>query len=247
MVVARSGVLDPPVDESRDHILGPRDAELTLVEYGSYACPPCHTVHEVVEGLRSRFGDRMRYVFRHLPIAGSEPAVRAAELAEYAARSTGDFWAVHEALMERGPAVAERELGPIAREFDRRSGDARQDAAVAAARARVREDTESAGRSGARVRPTFFIKGRRYRGPWDESSLADAMLGSLGHRMQSAAFELVRWGPSSGLLLGLATLFALVISNTVLGPAYAAWWETDLGFRVGNFEFKHSLLHWVNH
>ena len=103
-------MLDPPVDVDRDHVLGPPDAEMTLVEYGSYACPRCHAVHEVIEGLRSRFGERMRYVFRHLPVAGSEDATRASELAEYAAQTTGRFWEVHEALMERGPAFVGRRL-----------------------------------------------------------------------------------------------------------------------------------------
>src|SRR5689334_11938645 len=114
--------LDPPVDLDRDHVLGPPDAELTLVEYGSYACPHCCAVHEVVEGLRSRFGDRMRYVFRHMPVSGNENAVRAAELAEYAAATTGRFWQVHEALMERGLAFSEGGLGQIAREFNLPSG-----------------------------------------------------------------------------------------------------------------------------
>src|ERR1043166_6078762 len=102
--------LDPPVDLDHDHVLGPPDAELTLVEYGSYACSHCHAVHEVIEGLRSRFGERMRYVFRHLPAAGSQNATRAADLAEFAAETTGHFWEVHESLMERGPSLADSDL-----------------------------------------------------------------------------------------------------------------------------------------
>lgn len=95
--------------------------------------------------------------------------------------------------------------------------------------------------------PTFFINGRRYTGVWDESSLADAMLGSLGHRIQSTAFDFVNWGPSSGLLLGLATLLALVLSNSPVGAAFMALWDTQTGFQWGTRAFTHSLAHWVNH
>ncbi len=247
MVDPRPETLVPPVDPGRDHVLGPPDAEMTLVEYGSYACGHCHAVHEVVEGLRGRFGERMGYVFRHLPLPGSEEAVAAAELAEYAAQTTGRFWEAHEALMERGPAFAAGDLERIARDLHLPPRDAEHEPAFAAARARVREDADRAGRSGARVPPTFYINGRRYAGAWDESSLADAMLGSLGHRIQAAAFQFVRWGPSSGLLLGLATVLALVLSNSPLGPAFAEVWETRLGFQWGARVFAHSLLHWVNH
>jgi NhaA family Na+:H+ antiporter len=238
--------LEPQVDPNRDHVLGPADAEMTLVEYGSYACPRCHAVHEVIEGLRSRFGQRMRYVFRHAPVRGSEEALRAAELAEYAAETSGRFWEVHEALMERGPAFADGDFGQIARDFNL-PRDASHEPAFAAAQARVREDIDSAQRSGALVTPTFFINGRQYAGTWDESSLADAMLGSLGHRIQSAAFEFVRWGPASGMLLGLATLLALILSNSPLRSAFASWWGTPLGFQWGASSFGLSLLDWVNH
>src|SRR3954453_12401132 len=118
MADPRPNMLGPPVDVGRDPILGPPDAELTLVEYGSYACPRCHAVHEVIEGLRSRFGERMRYVFRHLPVDGSEDATRASELGEFSAQTTGRFRRVHEALMERGPTFAEGDFGQIARNFN---------------------------------------------------------------------------------------------------------------------------------
>ena len=247
MLNAKPSSLGPPVDASRDHVLGPADAEMTLVEYGSYSCPSCHAVHSVVEALITRFGDRMRYVFRHLPVPGSEEAVRAAELAEYAGETKGCFWEVHEALMERGPVLTLGDLDEVARRFDLPPRGAAQEAAYDAARVRVREDAEAAARTGAVVTPTFFIDGRRYTGTWDESSLTDAMLGSLGHRIQAAAFGFVRWGPSSGLLLGLATLLALVLSNSPAGPAFLAWWDTVLGVRWGAAALDLSLLDWVNH
>jgi NhaA family Na+:H+ antiporter len=189
----------------------------------------------------------MRYVFRHLPVVGNSDAVRAAELAEYASETTGRFWEIHEALMERGPAFADGDLEQIARELGIPPRGGAHEPAFEAAQLRVREHVESAGRSGARVTPTFFINGRRYSGTWDESSLADAMLGSLGHRIQAAAFGFVRWGPSSGLLLGLATVLALVLSNLPVGPTFLSWWDTVLGIRWDASSFALTLLDWVNH
>ena len=241
-----SGPLSPPVDLARDHVLGPPDAEMTLVEYGSYACPQCQIVHEIVEELRNRFGDRMRYVFRHLPIAGNAAAIRAAELTELAAEA-GRFWEAHEALMERGPALAEGDLEQIAIELGlppRLGGPA---PASGVARARVQENVESARLSGVRVTPAFFIGSRRYTGAWDESSLADAMLGSLGHRVQSAALDFVRWGPASGLLLALSTLLALALSNSPLRARFQAVWDATLGLQLGGSTLALSTLDWVNH
>src|ERR1044072_4191048 len=129
--------LDPPIDLDHDHVLGPPDAELTLVEYGSYTCPHVHALHEVIEGLGSGFGERMRYVFRHLPVADNENALHAAALAEYAAETTGRFWAVHEALMERGRAFSEGDFERIARDFNLPSGAASK-VVLEAAQERVR-------------------------------------------------------------------------------------------------------------
>ena len=59
--------LDPPVG-AQDHSLGDAGAQITLVEYGSYNCPSCHKAHDIIANLRDRFGDRLRYVWRHRPI-----------------------------------------------------------------------------------------------------------------------------------------------------------------------------------
>src|SRR6476620_3817066 len=147
--------------------------------------------------------------------------------------------------MERGPALTERDFRQISAAFKLRPVDTPPEPAYATAQMRVREDIDSARRRDVKVTPAFFINGRRYAGPWDESSLADAMLGLLGHRIQTAAFEFVRWGPSSGLLLGLATVLALVLSNLAVGPAFQSWWETRLGIQWGPSTFSLTLLDWV--
>ncbi|HEU4685806.1 MAG TPA: Na+/H+ antiporter NhaA [Nitrospira sp.] len=238
--------LDRPVDIRRDHILGSPEADMTLVEYGSYTCSRCHAVHQVVTNLRDRFGDRLRYVFRHLPPTGDDEAHQAAKLAEYAAVPGARFWEIHDALMTGGPTFTSPDFERIAKQFNVAAGDERDPSACDAARRRVQEDIDSARRSGALMTPTFFIQSRRYEGPWDENSLAEALLGSLGHRMQSAALDFVRWGPSAGLLLLLMSVLAVVLRNAPLGPAFESWWNTPLGIQFGGGSFTLPLLRWIN-
>lgn len=91
-VHGRTLKLDPPISSQRDHVIGNPDAEMTLVEFGSYTSASCHAAHEVIADLRDRFGDRLRYAYRHCPTdQGGDVDRRAAELAEIAAATTGEF------------------------------------------------------------------------------------------------------------------------------------------------------------
>jgi NhaA family Na+:H+ antiporter len=240
----RAVLLDRPVDPEHDHVLGAETADITLVEYGSYACPYCHAAHEILTRLRDRFGSRMRYVFRHRPITGSAPAARAAVLAEYIGRRTGDFWSVHDAFMQRGAAITAEELDAAAARHPREDDAAQAD--WHAAQARVELDTASARASGALVSPTFFVNGRRYEGAWDESSLAEAMLGSLGHRLHTASVDFARWAPSTGLLLLAMSVLAVALANSAAGPAFAAWWQQPFALRLGPHELAMPLVQWID-
>jgi NhaA family Na+:H+ antiporter len=101
-------------------------------------------------------------------------------------------------------------------------------------------DDVSARASGVRVTPTFFINGRRYDGPWDEGSLAEAMLGSLGHRVHSAAVDFASWAPSTGLLLLLMSVLAVLLVNSPLGPGFTAFWAAPLGIEFADTRFRMS-------
>lgn len=238
--------LDPDVDPARDHVLGNPHAAITLVEYGSYACPNCHAAHEIILNLRERFGGRIRYVFRHLPLptdAGRDSAL----LAEFASRTAENFWDVHSELMEKGPGFAPGDLETIAR----RNGvplDHEDFAADrAAAEARVAEDVASARQMGISSTPTFFINGRRYQGAWDESAMAEAMTASLGHRVHTAMLDFASWAPSSGLLLLLMTVVAVLVTNSPFGEQFLAFWELPASIGIGDSALTLSLFDWVNH
>jgi Na+:H+ antiporter, NhaA family len=239
-----SGWLDRPVDESHDHVLGPADARITLVEYGSYACPYCRAANESIAAVRDRFGEGMRYVFRQRPLASNDLARRAAELAERT--DAGQFWKAHIALMTRSEALTEEDLVAVAADLRLDRQDPLDAEKARRAKERVEADEASARASGAMVTPTFFINSRRYDGPWDESSLSDAMLGTLEQRVRSAALDFVSWGPSAGVLLLITTLLALAFTNSPFGPAFEAFWQQDFGFTFGDAGFHMSLRHWIN-
>ncbi|HVL56822.1 MAG TPA: Na+/H+ antiporter NhaA [Burkholderiaceae bacterium] len=237
--------LDPPIDESVDHALGPPQAQITLVEYGSFDCSFCRGAHEVIANLRDRFGDRLRYVFRHRPITGDDIARQAAELVEYAHRTRDRYWEAHEALMKLGPALEPARMQALAQRLDLPPVDP-EDRAWAQAQAKVERDVASARRSGAPVSPTFFINGRRYEGPWDEATLSEAMLGALGHRVQAAALDFARWAPSTGLVLLLMAAIAIVLANTPAAARIEALWTMPFGFAAGDAAFRLPVREWIN-
>lgn len=239
-----SNRLNRPVDPAVDHILGPPDAPITLVEYGSYACSHCRAANERIADVRARFGDRLRYVFRHRPIH-AELARESAELAERAPDAER-FWDAHVALMTRSEMLTRDDLRAVAGGLDLEDGTPEAAAAAARATARVEADIDSARASGVSITPTFFINGRKYEGLWDENAFEDAMLGSLGHRVRSAALDFARWAPSAGFLLLLATLAAIAITNSPLRAAFEAFWATPAGVSIGGAELRMPLLGWVN-
>jgi Na+:H+ antiporter, NhaA family len=239
--------LDRRVDETYDHILGPPDAEITVVEYGSYGDQPSSAAHERIARMRNRFGSRLRYVFRHRPMPGSDIARHAAELAESYAGDPAHFWNVHVALMARSNKLTKEDLSTLAADLSLGADTASQeDDTAARAATRVDADIESAAESGVTVTPTFFINDRRYDGPWDVGSLSDAMLGSLGHVVHSAALDFAKWAPSTGIMLLLATGLAVILSNSIIGPDFNDLWNLPLGFTFAGDGFELSLRHWIN-
>jgi Na+/H+ antiporter NhaA len=162
------------VDPERDHIRGPLDAPVTVVEYGDFECPYCGQAEPVVRELLGEFGD-VRYVWRHLPLTDVHGhAQQAAEAAE-AAADQGAFWPMHDLLLGRQDALAFRDLLGYAAELgldtERFATHLREHAGAS----RVGEDVDSADLSGVTGTPTFFINGRRHYGAYDIGTLSLAV------------------------------------------------------------------------
>src|SRR5262249_21093289 len=94
----------------RDHIQGPMDAPIKLVEYGDYECPYCGEAYPVVKALQERLGNRLCFAFRNFPLANMHPhAEHAAEAAE-AADEQKRFWDMHDLLYEHQDALEDDDL-----------------------------------------------------------------------------------------------------------------------------------------
>jgi Na+/H+ antiporter NhaA len=162
------------VDPNRDHIRGPEDAPITLVEYADFECPYCGRAESIVRELLADFGD-LRYVWRHLPLSDVHPwAQLAAEAAEAAAAQEA-FWPMHDLLLEhRGPFRLSDLIGyaeQLGLDADRFAEDLHRHAGAA----HIAEDVDSADLGGVSGTPTFFINDRRHHGAYGVDTLAAAV------------------------------------------------------------------------
>ncbi|HLM31697.1 MAG TPA: Na+/H+ antiporter NhaA [Solirubrobacterales bacterium] len=162
------------VDPERDHLRGPIDAPVTVVEYGDFECPYCGRAEPVVRELLRDFGD-IRYVWRHLPLNDVHPnAQRAAEAAEAAAHQ-GAFWEMHDMLFEHQDALLLADVRRYAEELGLDLERFDEDMHRRCGAPRIAEDVDSADLSGVSGTPTFFINGRRHYGAYDIDALSGAV------------------------------------------------------------------------
>ena len=163
------------VDEQRDHVRGPEDALVTLVEYGDFECPYCGRAEPTIRQLLSDFDQELRYVWRHLPLNDVHAHAQIAAEASEAAAAQGRFWDYYDALFEDQAALNAKDL--IARAERLGLDTARFTSELREHRhaGRVADDVASADESGVSGTPTFFINGRRHHGPYDIASLTAAV------------------------------------------------------------------------
>jgi Na+/H+ antiporter NhaA len=166
--------LADPVDPERDHVRGPADAPVTLVEYGDFQCPYCGQAEPVVRELLSDFGD-LRYVWRHLPLRDVHSHAQLAAEASEAAAAQGAFWELHDLLLRHQDALRPEDLIEYATELGLDIERFSADLWTHAGAARIAADVDSADLSGVSGTPTFFVNGRRHFGAYDVATLSAAV------------------------------------------------------------------------
>jgi protein-disulfide isomerase len=165
-----------------DHVLGPEDAPVTLVEYGDYQCPACGAAYPMVKAIQKRLGAKLRFVFRNMPLNEIHPnAEMAAEAAE-AAGAQGKFWEMHDALYEHQDQLGPDLVKALAKRLHLDVPRFEQDLGSRRFGDPVKRDFMGGVRSGVNGTPTFFIDGVRYDGSLDEPSLEAGLRQRLAQR-----------------------------------------------------------------
>ena len=167
--------LAAPVDEQRDHVRGPGNASVTLVEYADFECPYCGMAETAVRELLADRGD-VRYVWRHLPLRDVHPHAELAAEASEAAAAQGAFWPMHDLLMDHQDALLVPDLLGYARQLGLDLERFRDDLRRHAGASRIAQDVEGADMSSVSGTPTFFINDRRHEGAYDVDALRRAAL-----------------------------------------------------------------------
>jgi protein-disulfide isomerase len=164
-----------PLDEAVDHVRGPATGRLIL-EYGDYECPYSRRAFREIERVERRLSGGVRFAFRHFPLTQIHPHALAASAAAEAAALQQQFWNMHELLFHRQSALEEEDLRHYAAELALDVELFDDDRVGAGVVGRVRRDVESGIASGeVQGTPTLFIDGVVHVGPYDASSLLNAL------------------------------------------------------------------------
>lgn len=138
--------------------------EAVFVEYLDFECEACLSLYPTVEELREKYGDRVTFVVRYLPLHGN--SVEAAQAAE-AAREQGEFEAMYKTLFDNATEWSHQETSQREAFFgyaeelglDMERFEAAYDDPETLAH--IEQSAADAEALGVTSTPTFFVDGER--------------------------------------------------------------------------------------
>lgn len=176
--------LTTAVEAGRDHVRGPGDALVTIVEYGDFECPSCGRAEKSLAA--GQLGGDVRLVWRHLPIPEVHPHAALAAQAAEAAAAQGKFWEFHDVLLTHQDRLRIEDLRRYAQQLGMDQVRFLHDIRTGKYAHRVAQDVASADASDVSGTPTFFINGRRHYGPHDAKTMTKAVEAAAVHAQMTA-------------------------------------------------------------
>jgi protein-disulfide isomerase len=162
-----------------DHVRGPADARVTVLEYGDYECPFCRGAARDVRRMLDSDPGLIRFVFRNFPIPQLHPqAEQAAEAAE-AAAAQGRFWDMYELLLTPSSTLDLASLLDCAARLGLDLGRFRDEVTGNAYAAKIERDVTEGIRNGVNATPKFYVNGERIDGKVPLEGLVAAVQAAL--------------------------------------------------------------------
>lgn len=142
---------------------GPIDAKVTVVEFSDYQCPFCDRVQGTLDELRKKYGNKVRWVYKNLPL-NFHPEAKPSAYAALAAHKQGKFWEYHDALWKNQATLGEKTYVKIAQDLKLDMAKFNKDRASDEVKQQVEADLADAETVGARGTPHFVINGEAMSG-----------------------------------------------------------------------------------
>ena len=169
------------------HDAGRADAPLTVTLFSDFECPYCKTASASLDVVRERYGDRVRFVYKHFPLDPScNPGTpqgahhRACDAAGAAvcAGEQGKFWEFHHEVFEEGAEEPDLRAAAKSAGLDTRTWS--QCRASERAPATVRADIDDGLRLNVQSTPTFLIGDQLVPGALSAEQLSGRIDRALG-------------------------------------------------------------------
>jgi protein-disulfide isomerase len=154
-------------DLSKARYRGSADASLTLVEYSDFQCPYCARGFQTVEALRKKHGDKLRFVFKHLPLPMHPQALPAAQFMEAAAlQSEEKAWSFHDLCFQNQDKLGDEFFEKSAKDLGLNWKKLKADAQSEGVKKRIDADVSEANAFGFSGTPAFLLNGVPVRGAY---------------------------------------------------------------------------------
>ena len=160
-------MLEPPrvaVGEGNNPAKGPAGAPITVVEFSDFQCPFCARVGPTLKKLEETYKDKIRIVFRDLPLLNNHKNAGVAAEAAQCANDQGKFWEMHDRLFANQAKLSAPELKEHAVAVGLTADTFNQCLDSGKYTAEWKKDSEEAGKLGLSGTPAFFINGRLLSG-----------------------------------------------------------------------------------
>ena len=149
---------DPAIVNRGGVATGSATPKVTLTEFSDFFCPACSAVNSTVNDIVQKYGDRVKFIYKHFPLPQHPLAFKAAQAAE-AANLQGKFGPYKDKLFSNQKNLEEASFEAIAKELNLDINKFKTDVDSAEVIKRVQDDAADAKKLNLPGTPTFFLDG----------------------------------------------------------------------------------------